>query len=79
MVLYLKRITKALIRLRVCAGWSAPVLFANPRRQVFSRRGPFIISVKCQLAATFSTYNDVLISVDIQVGFIGDRHKLYKL
>ena len=39
----------------------------------------FFISVKCQLAATISTYNDVLISVDIQVGFIGDRHKLYKL
>ena len=35
-----KRKTKALIRLRVCAGWSAPLLFANPRRQVFSRRGP---------------------------------------
>ena len=37
-----KRITKALIRLRGCAGWSAPVLFANPRRQVFSRRGPIM-------------------------------------
>ena len=35
-----KRITKALIRLSGCAGWSAPVLFANPRRQVFSRFGP---------------------------------------
>ena len=34
-----KRITNALIRLRGCAGWSAPLLFANPRRQVFSRRG----------------------------------------
>ena len=44
MVLYKTRITKALIRLRGCAGWSAPVLFANSRRQVFSRRrrGPFI-------------------------------------
>ena len=39
-----KRITKALIRLRGCAGWSVPVLFANPRRQVFSRRGPYIIA-----------------------------------
>ena len=38
-----KRITKALIRLRGCAGWSAPVLFANPRRQVFSRRGPICV------------------------------------
>ena len=26
--------TKALIRLRVHVGWSAPVLFATPRRQV---------------------------------------------
>ena len=40
MILSKKPITKALIRLRGCAGWSAPVLFANPRRQVFSRRGP---------------------------------------
>ena len=33
MILYHKRITKELIRLRGCAGWSAPLLFANPRRQ----------------------------------------------
>ena len=31
MVLANKRITKALIRLRGCAGWSAPLLFASPR------------------------------------------------
>ena len=37
MVLSNKRMTKALIRLRGCAGWSAPLLFANPRRQVFLR------------------------------------------
>ena len=43
-VLYKTRITKALIRLRGCAGWSAPVLFANPRRQVFSRQGPFYLN-----------------------------------
>ena len=30
MVLFNKRITKALIRLRGCAGWSAPLLSANP-------------------------------------------------
>ena len=40
MVLYNTQITKALIRLRGCAGWSVPVLFANPQRQVFSRQGP---------------------------------------
>ena len=33
MVLSEKRITKALIRLRGCESWSAPVLFANPQRQ----------------------------------------------
>ena len=32
-----------LIRLRICAGWSAPLVFANPRRQVLSRRGPFVV------------------------------------
>ena len=43
MILCNKRITKALIRLRGRAGWSAPVLFANPRRQVFSCQGPYSI------------------------------------
>ena len=32
-----KGITKALSSLRACAGWSAPLLFTNPQRQVFSR------------------------------------------
>ena len=41
MILSKKRITKALIRLGRCAGWSAPLLFANPRKQFFSRRGPY--------------------------------------
>ena len=36
-----KRITKALISLHGCADWSAPLLFTNHRRQVFSRRGSF--------------------------------------
>ena len=43
MILSKKRITYALIRLRGCAGWSAPVLFANPQRQVFSRPGPYLV------------------------------------
>ena len=30
MILFKKGITKALIRLRGCAGWYAPLLFANP-------------------------------------------------
>ena len=40
MVLSKTRITKTLIRLRRSAGWSAPVLFANPQIHVFSRRCP---------------------------------------
>ena len=36
MILSTKRITKALIRLRECAGWFAPVLFATPEDR-FSR------------------------------------------
>ena len=41
MALSKKGITKGLIRLRISSVWSAaPVLLANPRRQVFSRRGP---------------------------------------
>ena len=39
MILSKKRITTVLIRLRGCAGWSAVLLFANLRRQVFSRWG----------------------------------------
>ena len=38
MIISEKRITKELIRLRGCAGWSAPVLFAKTG---FSRRGPY--------------------------------------
>ena len=41
MLLSKKRITKVLIRLPGCPGWSAPVLFANPGRQVFSSGGPY--------------------------------------
>ena len=40
MILYNKRITKALIRLWVCADRSVHLLFANHLRQVFSWRDP---------------------------------------
>ena len=45
-ILSKKRITKVLIRLRGCSGWSAPLLFTNPWRQVFSRQGPFFDSMR---------------------------------
>ena len=41
MVLSKKRITKALIRLCGCAGWSALLLLANLRRQVFRDEAHF--------------------------------------
>ena len=41
MILSKKQITKALIWLHGCAGWSVPVLFANPLRQVFLWGGPY--------------------------------------
>ena len=40
-ILFKKRTRKGLIRLCVCADWSAPLLFRKPRRQVFSRQGPY--------------------------------------
>ena len=40
MILSWTRITKALIRLHGCTGWSAPLLFANSLRQVFSHPCP---------------------------------------
>ena len=43
MILFIKRITKALIRLRICADWFAPLFLVYPRRQVFSRRRPYNI------------------------------------
>ena len=55
MVLSKTRITKALIRLRGCAGWSAPVLFATPRRQVFSRQGPANLDQQISTLYTFGS------------------------
>ena len=43
MLLSNKRISKALIRLRGCAAWSASVLFATPRSQAFSHQGPIML------------------------------------
>ena len=43
MIFFKTQITKVLIRLCGWAGWSAPVLFANLQRQVFSRQGPFVM------------------------------------
>ena len=41
MILSSEQITKALISLRGWAGWSAPLLFAKPQRQVLPWRGPY--------------------------------------
>ena len=53
MIVSKMRITKALIRLCQCACWSAPVLFANSRRQVFSQRGPIYPVMECHYTYGF--------------------------
>ena len=42
-ILSRQRTTKALIRLRGCAGWSEPLLFAYNIRHVFSWPGSFVL------------------------------------
>ena len=58
MILSEKRITKVLIRLRRCAGWSASVLFATPLRQVFSREDPYIGHVQRNGQVCSPSYRD---------------------
>ena len=41
-ILSKQRTTKALIRLRRCAGWSAPLLVASDKRHIFSWLGSFV-------------------------------------
>ena len=41
MILSKRRITKVLIRLHKCPGWSAPLLFKNPRGHIFLGRGQY--------------------------------------
>ena len=53
MILSRKRITKVLISLRVCAGWSAPLSFANPENSFFSRRCP--LKARIQLSIHVAT------------------------
>ena len=43
MILLDKQITQVLISLGRSEGWSSPMLFANLRRHVFLRRGPYDI------------------------------------
>ena len=70
MVRFKKRITKALIRLRGCAGWSAPVLFANPRRQVFLRRGPIIIIIEEYILQT------LLFVIRVKIAYLSNKPPL---
>ena len=70
MLLSKKRIIKALIRLCGCAGWTAPLLFANPRRQVFLRRGPYHIGTKTSshvLAHLFFSESQLMIGSTFKV------------
>ena len=66
MILSEPRIEKVLIRLRGCAGWSAPLLFANHRKQVFSRRGPLMIYLQTDRTKLGAVFCTVCHRVDMQ-------------
>ena len=57
MVLFKKGMTKALISLLGCAAWSGPLVFANPRRQVFMCRGPYA-TVSEQIGGEYYLYSE---------------------
>ena len=44
-ILSKQRTTKVLIRLRGCAGWSAPLLFAYGLRHIFAWPGPIMVKI----------------------------------
>ena len=69
MILFNKQITKALIRLRGCEGWSdsAPLLFVNPRRQVFSCRCPIMEAGEGHQRNSSSSSKIVYLSVTSQI------------
>ena len=48
MTLSNKRITKTLIRLRGCEGWSAPLLFANTEDRFSSIQAHIIMKTACK-------------------------------
>ena len=60
MIISSKWTTKALIRLRGCAGWSAPLLFAN----TIANTAAEILGIMCKLKYTFSrnTLNQIYLS-----------------
>ena len=76
-ILSKKQITKVLIRLHACAGWSVPELLANPRRQVFWRRGPIIgvcniTQLKMAAFLFFTNICNFLIFHLISIRFVAD-------
>ena len=62
-ILSKQRTTKALIRLRECADWSAPLLFAYDRRHVFSCPGSYgKLNILMQISSKFWRYCDFMFS-----------------
>ena len=59
--------TKVLIKLRGCADWSAPVLFANPRRQVLWRQDSYHGVLKGVPGRIFLNYNAFLFLKDVLI------------
>ena len=71
MILSGKRITKALISLPGCAGWSVSLLFANPGQQVLSQRGPYYFEIiTCDPSIYTMDHPDFILS-NFMESFIG--------
>ena len=72
MILSNRWITKALIRQRGRAGWSEPLLVAKLERQIFSRRGPFVINISLD-----SFFNFVVFFFFFKTYLNADKQFLY--
>ena len=64
MILCNKEITKALIRMRGCAGWSAPLLFKNPEDR-FSHDEAHMILFRIVSPAQFVEISNHQMNIDL--------------
>ena len=73
MIFSKKQITKALISLSGCAGWSAPMLFANPKRfspikaHIVSDSQKFECFINTQLQLPSKYLGMYLVGTDVEV------------
>ena len=78
-----QRTTKALTRLRGCAGWSVPLLFAYDIRHIFSWPGSHVLSREQKMCWSdckflFCSHRFCRDAVHVAVQFITSRNPHYK-